>query len=53
MGKAWLWSLGGAGGYVTMTVITAILFISNDVNRPILRSLLWPISLVRYLLGGL
>jgi len=52
MSKAWIYSLSGAGGYVTMTIITVIIFVSNDVNRPILRSLLWPISLTRYLLGG-
>ena len=50
--KVWMWSLIGAGVWVGMTVITAIIFFSNDVNRPILRSLLWPISLTRYMLGG-
>ena len=50
--KAWTWALSAAGGYVAMIVVTALVLSGGDVNRPILRALLWPISLTRYLLGG-
>ena len=50
--KAWAYALGGAGGYVGMVVVTAIILANHEVARPILRGLIWPISLTRYLLGG-
>ena len=50
--KAWTYALCGAGAYVALVVVTAILLNNADVSRPILRALLWPISLTRYLVGG-
>ena len=51
--KAWLYSLGGVVAYLAMTVVAVIIFVSNDVNRPLLRALLWPVTLIRYLCVGL
>jgi len=50
--KAWAYALGGVGIYVSMIILTAVLLGSNDVDRPVLRALFWPISLTRLLLGG-
>ena len=51
--KAWLYSLGGVVAYLAMTVVAVIIFVSNDINRPFQRALLWPVSLLRYMFGGL
>ena len=51
--KAWTYSLIGAGVYVAMIVTTTIILHNNDISRPFLRALLWPISLTRFLFGGL
>jgi len=50
--KAWIWAGGGVGGYVAMIVVTAIVLHGGNVDHPIMRAVLWPISLTRYLLGG-
>lgn len=51
--KAWLFALVPSVSYAVMVVVATIVFLNNDINRPFLRALLWPISLTRYLLGGL
>lgn len=49
--KAWIYWLSGIGVYLTGAVITATLLYNHGVEFPILRSLLWPIPLVKLLLG--
>ena len=53
MSKAKLYLFVALGVYVAMIVVTTIVLHNHSIDHPFLRSLLWPISLTRFLLGGL
>lgn len=43
--KAWLFALGGVGLYLGMAVMAMVTLYNHEVARPIIRGLLWPISI--------
>jgi hypothetical protein len=47
----WFWYVA-ISGYVVPAIVMAVYLVSNDLNRPVIGSLLWPIRLIKLLLGG-
>ena len=49
--KIYVW-LGGVAAYVIPAVVMLIYLLNHEAVRPILGAILWPIRLIKLLLGG-
>ncbi len=52
MNRAWVYALAGVGVYVTVAIVVGIVLANNDMARPIIGGILWPLRLAKILLGG-
>lgn len=44
--------IGGAVAYVAVAILVGILLANNGMERPIIGGLLWPLRIIKLLLGG-
>ncbi|MFA5056506.1 MAG: hypothetical protein WC485_00195 [Opitutaceae bacterium] len=51
-GNAYLFAIGGVAAYVVPAIIMLIYLINHEAQRPIIGAVLWPLRLIKLLLGG-